>query len=220
MVHEITLNGTALDPATAYADGRIELPGLAEHNELRVVADCKYADGGGLQRTEDVTDGRVYVYTHFEPADARRVYANFEQPDLKAQFSFHITVPARWTVLSNQLASEPEPVADQPGSAVWHFQATPRISTYLTVLAAGEFHVVRDTHTTPSGQVIPLGLACRQSMHAYLDPDDVFAITRQGLDYYTELFGAPYPFTKYDQVFVPDSAARWRTPAASRLPSR
>jgi aminopeptidase N len=211
-VHEITLNGTALDPATAYADGRIELSGLAEHNELRVVAECKYADGGGLQRTEDLTDGRVYVYTHFEPADARRVYANFEQPDLKAQFSFHVTVPERWTVFSNQLEPEPEPVADQPGSAVWHFPATPRISTYLTVLVAGEFHLVRDTHTTPSGQVIPLGLACRQSMHAYLEPDDVFAITRQGLDYYTELFGAPYPFTKYDQVFVPDSAGAMENP--------
>jgi aminopeptidase N len=204
-VHEITLNGTAVDPATAYADGRIALSGLAAHNELRVVADCKYADGGGLQRTEDLTDGRVYLYTHFEPADARRVYANFEQPDLKAEFAFHVTASERWIVFSNQPAPEPEPVADQPGSAVWHFPATPRISTYLTVLAAGEFHVVRDTHTTPSGQVIPLGLACRQSMLAYLEPDDMFTITRQGFDYYTELFGTPYPFAKYDQVFVPDS---------------
>jgi aminopeptidase N len=204
-VHEITLNGTAVDPATAYADGRIALSGLAAQNELRVVAECTYADGGGLQRSEDLTDGRVYVYTHFEPADARRVYANFEQPDLKAEFTFQVTVPERWIVFSNQPAPEPEPAAGRPGSAVWHFPATPRISTYLTVLAAGEFHLVRETHTTPSGQVIPLGLACRQSMLAYLDPDDVFTITRQGFDYYTELFGMPYPFAKYDQVFVPDS---------------
>jgi len=211
-VHEITLNGATVDPATAYADGRIALTGLAEHNELRVVADCKYADGGGLQRTEDLTDGRVYADTHFEPADARRVYANFEQPDLKAEFTFHITVPERWTVFSNQPAPEPELLADQPGSAVWHFPATPRISTYLTVLTAGEFHVVRETHTTPSGQVIPLGLACRQSMQAYLEPEDVFAITRQGFDYYTELFGTPYPFAKYDQVFVPDSAGAMENP--------
>jgi len=211
-VHEITLNGTALDPATAYADGRIMLSGLAEHNELRVVAECKYADGGGLQRTEDQSDGRVYVDTHFEPADARRVYANFEQPDLKAEFTFHVTVPESWLVFSNQPAPEPEPVAGQPGSAVWHFPATPRISTYLTVLAAGEFHVARETHTTPSGQVIPLGLACRQSMQAYLEPEDVFGITRQGFDYYTELFGMPYPFAKYDQVFVPESAGAMENP--------
>ena len=204
-VHEITLNGTAVDPATAYADGRIALSGLAAQNELRVVADCAYGDGGGLQRSEDLTDGRVYVYTHFEPADARRVYANFEQPDLKAEFTFQVTAPERWIVFSNQPAPEPEPAAGGPGSAVWRFPATPRISTYLTVLAAGEFHVVRETHTTPSGQVIPLGLACRQSMLAYLDTDDLFTITRQGFDYYTELFGMPYPFAKYDQVFVPDS---------------
>jgi aminopeptidase N len=211
-VHEITLNGTALDQATAYADGRITLSGLAEHNELRVVADCKYTDGGGLQRTEDVADGRVYMNTHFEPADARRVYANFEQPDLKAEFSFHVTVPEQWIVVSNQPAPEPEPAPGRPGSAVWHFPATPRISTYLTVLAAGEFHVVRETHTTPSGQVIPLGLACRQSMRPYLEPEDVFTITREGLDYYTELFGTPYPFAKYDQVYVPDSLGAMENP--------
>jgi|SRR5271165_5747766 len=205
-VHEITLNGAAVDPATAYAGGRITLSGLAERNELRVVADCRYADGGGMQRTEDLSDGRVYVYTDFEPAHARRVYANFEQPDLKAQFTFHVTIPEQWIVFSNQPAPEPEPAAGRPGAAVWRFPATPRISTYLTVLAAGEFHLVRETHTTPSGQVIPLGLACRQSMLAYLEPDDVFTITRQGFDYFTELFGTPYPFAKYDQVFVPDSA--------------
>ena len=205
-VHEITLNGTPVDPSTAYSGGRIALSGLAAQNELRVVADCRYSDGGGLQRSEDLTDGRVYVYTHFEPADARRVYANFEQPDLKAEFAFHVIVPERWTVFSNQPAPKPEPAADRPGSAVWHFPATPRISTYLTVLAAGEFHVVRETHTTPSGQVVPLGLACRQSMVAYLEPDDMFTITRQGFDYFTELFATPYPFAKYDQVFVPDSA--------------
>jgi len=211
-VHEITLNGAAVDPATAYADGRIALSGLAGHNELRVVADCKYTDSGGLQRSEDPADGRAYMDTHFEPADARRVYANFEQPDLKAEFTFHVTVPQGWTVFSNQPAPEPAPAADRPGAAVWHFPATPRISTYLTVLAAGEYHVVTQTHTTPSGQVIPLGLACRQSMRAYLEPEDVFAITRQGLDYYTDLFGMPYPFAKYDQVFVPDSAGAMENP--------
>ncbi|HEY2505650.1 MAG TPA: aminopeptidase N [Streptosporangiaceae bacterium] len=204
-VHEITLNGAALDPAVAWADGRIALAGLAGRNELRVVADCAYGDGGGLQRSEDLADGRIYANTDFEPAGARRVYANFEQPDLKAEFTFHVTVPQAWTVFSNQPAPEPQPVDGRSGVAVWHFPATPRISTYLTVIAAGEFHVVRETHTTPSGQVIPLGLACRQSMVAFLESADVLGITRQGFDYFTQLFGTPYPFAKYDQVFVPDS---------------
>ncbi|HSR86140.1 MAG TPA: M1 family aminopeptidase, partial [Streptosporangiaceae bacterium] len=203
-VHEITLNGAPVDPMTAYVDGRIALTGLAERNELRVVADCAYeASGFGLQRSVDSADGRIYTFTQFEAAHARRVFANFEQPDLKAPFTFHVAVPEHWTVLSNQPAPEPQPAGG--GAAVWHFPPTPRISTYLTAIAAGEYHVVRDTHTTPGGQVIPLGLACRQSMVPFLDVADIVLITRQGLDYFTGLFG-DYPFDKYDQVFVPDNA--------------
>jgi len=202
-VHEITLNGVAVDPATAYADGRIALSDLEASNELRVVADCAYGSGGfGLQRSVDSADGKVYTFTQFEAAHAREVFANFEQPDLKATFSFHITVPAAWVVISNQPAPEPEPAGSE--SAVWHFPPTPRISTYLTAIAAGEYHQVRDSHTTPAGQVVPLGLACRQSIADHLDPDDVLLVTKQGLDFFTQLFG-DYPFDKLDQVFVPDN---------------
>jgi aminopeptidase N len=204
-VHEITLNGAPIDPATGYADGRIALTGLAARNELRVVADCAYGTGGfGLQRSVDSADGRVYTFTQFEAAHARSVFANFEQPDLKAAFTFHVTVPQQWTVVSNQPAPEPEPAGD--GKAVWHFGATPRISTYLTAIAAGEYYLLHDSHTTPGGQVIPLTLGCRQSMAAYLDPADVLQVTRQGLDYFTGLFVGDYPFDKFDQVFVPDNA--------------
>jgi aminopeptidase N len=204
-VHEITLNGSPVDPATAYADGRIALTGLAARNELRVVADCWYGTGAsGLQRSVDSADGRVYTFTDFEAAHARTAFANFEQPDLKAAFTFHVLVPTGWVVISNQPAPEPSPAG--PGKAVWHFPATPRISTYLTAVAAGEYHVISDSHTTPAGQVIPLGLACRQSMLPYLDDAELFALTRQGLDYFTGLFGMDYPFAKYDQVFVPDHA--------------
>ncbi|MGO9082126.1 MAG: aminopeptidase N [Streptosporangiaceae bacterium] len=211
-VREITLNGVPLDPASC-ADGRIPLPGLADRNELRVLADCPYSrDGTALHRAVDSADGKVYLYTSFEPADARRVYANFEQPDLKAAFTFHVTAPAHWTVLSNQPAPEPEPVpgsgdagpgGSAPPAAVWHFPPTPRISTYLTAVAAGEYHLQRTSHTTADGQVIPLGVACRASLAGYLEADDIFLVTRQGFDYYTALFGTPYPFGKYDQVFVP-----------------
>ncbi len=201
-VHEITLNGSPVDPATAYADGRIALTGLAARNELRVVADCAYGtSGAGLLRSADSADGRVYAVTEFEPADARTVFANFEQPDLKAAFTFHVVVPSHWVVISNQPAPEPSPAG--PRTSVWHFPATPRIPTYLTAVAAGEYHLLSDVHTTPAGQVIPLGLACRQSMLPYLDADDILGLTRQGLDYFTGLFGMDYPFAKYDQVFVP-----------------
>jgi aminopeptidase N len=217
-VREIVLNGVPVDPAGAVqgereaGGGRIALTGLAERNELRVVADCGYTiDGAGMHRTVDSADSRVYTYTNFEPAEARKVFANFEQPDLKAAFTFHVTAPAHWTVLSNQPAPEPEPAGrgGEGGAteiAVWHFPATPRISTYLTAVAAGEYHVVTDAHTTPAGQVIPLGLACRASLAEHLDAGDVFAVTRQGFDFYERLFGTGYPFAKYDQVFVPEFA--------------
>jgi aminopeptidase N len=205
-VREIRLNGAAIDPAQAWSGGRIALSGLAEHNELRVVAECGYTSTGvGMHRAVDSADGKVYAYTQFEAAEARKVFANFEQPDLKATFTFHITAPEHWVVMSNQPAPEPEPAGN--GTAVWHFPPTPRISTYLTAVAAGQYHVVRDSHTTPGGQVIPLGLACRASLAGHLETDDMLGITRLGFDFYEQLFGTPYPFTKYDQVFVPEFSA-------------
>jgi aminopeptidase N len=204
-VHEITLNSAAVDPATAWQDGRIALAGLAARNELRVVADCAYGTGGvGLQRSVDSADGRIYTFTQFAAAHARQVFANFEQPDLKASFAFHVTAPRHWIVVSNQAARETEPAEDE--AAVWHFEPTPPISTYLAAIAAGEYYLVRQSHTTPDGQVIPLALACRQSMLPYLEAKELFAITTQGLDYFTRLFGTAYPFAKFDQVFVPDNA--------------
>ena len=202
-VHEITLNGNRLDPAAVYSEGRIVLAGLAERNELRVAADCRYAsDGTAMHRTVDSADDRVYLYTKFEPAAARRVFADFEQPDLKASFAFTITAPAHWTVLSCQPAPDPEPAG--PGTAVWRFPPTPRISTYLTEVVAGDYLLVQEVHTTPVGQVIPLGVACRASLADYLAAGEIFDATRRGLDYYTGLFGCDYPFAKYDQVFVPE----------------
>ena len=204
-VHEITLNGIAIDPAAAAADGRIVLTGLADRNELTVTADCRYStDGTGLHRAVDSADGKIYTYTKFEPAYARRVFANFDQPDLKAAFTFHVTVPGHWKVLSNQ----PGAGVERAGAGtVWHFLPTPPISTYLTAVAAGEYHVVTDSHTTPRGQQIPLGLACRASLAEHLDAAGIALITRQGLDFFTGLFEGDYPFDKYDQVFVPGYSA-------------
>ncbi|HEY2794702.1 MAG TPA: aminopeptidase N, partial [Micromonosporaceae bacterium] len=146
-VHEITLNGVAIDPAEAFRAARIALPDLAANNELRVVADCAYShEGAGAHRAVDSADGRVYLYTKLEPAEARRVYANFEQPDLKSAFTFHVIAPDHWTVMSNQPTPAPEP--RDGGLAVWHFEPTPRISTYLTAIVAGDYVVVESEHTT------------------------------------------------------------------------
>ena len=207
-VREITLNGLPVDAAAAYADGRIALTGLADRNILTVTADCRYShDGTGLHRAVDPADEKVYTYTKFEPAYARTVYANFEQPDLKASFAITVVVPEGWQVLSNEPVAEQALVGEAAaveGTVAWRFERTPRLSTYLFAIAAGEYEVVRESHTTPGGQVLTLGLACRASMAEFLTAEDIFDTTRKGLDYFTALFKTPYPFTKYDQVFVPE----------------
>ena len=206
MVHEITLNGVPLDPAAVYAGGRITLPALAAHNELRVVADCAYTDSGtGMHRSADAASGGVWIYGKFAPAYARTAYACFDQPDLKAEFTFQVTVPAQWTVLSNQPPDgSPGPAAG--GRAVWLFTPTPRLPTFTTTVVAGDYHLVTSSHATPSGQQIPLELACQADMAGHLDAEALFEVTGRGLDLYTGLLGT-YPYAKYGQVFVPAFSA-------------
>ncbi|GHH87207.1 aminopeptidase N [Streptomyces sulfonofaciens] len=197
-VREIVLNGGALDPETAFADSRITLPGLrAGANELTVVADCAYTNTGeGLHRFVDPVDQQAYLYTQFEVPDARRVFASFEQPDLKATFQFTVKAPAGWTVVSNSPA--PEPV-----DGVWAFEPTPRISSYITALIAGPYHAVHSVYEK-DGQRVPLGIYCRPSLAEYLDADAIFEVTRVAFDFFQEKFDYPYPFLKYDQLFVPE----------------
>jgi len=200
-LRSVRLNGESIDPAV-YADSRIPLENLAAENEVVVEASCRYSNTGeGLHRFVDPTDDRVYLYTQFEVPDARRVFATFEQPDLKAEFTFHVTAPAHWQVVSNSPTPEPEPVRD--GAAVWHFAPTARISTYITALVAGEYHVVRDVYSGEHGE-IPLGVFCRRSLAQHLDADDIVAITKQGFAFFERAFAMSYPFGKYDQLFVPE----------------
>jgi len=201
-IESITLNGASIEPESAYADSRITLENLAEDNELRVVALCTYSrTGEGMHRFVDPADKRVYLYTQFEVPDARRVFTTFEQPDLKATFTFGVTAPSDWQVVSN--SATPEPMQVREGASRWSFAPTPRISTYITAIVAGEYAVVRDSHAGAGGD-IPLGLFCRQSLQQYLDTHDIFEITKQGFAFFEEAFDSPYPFGKYDQLFVPE----------------
>jgi aminopeptidase N len=201
-VHEITLNGVALDPAAAYQDSRIQLDGLAAENVLVVKADCTYSHTGeGLHRFVDPADDRVYLYSQFEVPDARRVYTTFEQPDLKSVFTFHVTAPEGWKVVSNAPTPEPKPLGD--GRATWDFEPTKKMSTYITALIAGEYHEVQDVYEGKFG-TIPLGHYCRQSLVPHLDRDEVVKITKQGFEFFEDAFDFPYPFGKYDQLYVPE----------------
>ncbi|WP_193604459.1 aminopeptidase N [Nocardioides dongkuii] len=201
-VHEITLNGEPIDPATAYQDSRIALSGLAAENVLVVRADCTYSrTGEGLHRFVDPVDDRVYLYSQFEVPDARRVYTTFEQPDLKAPFTFTVTAPSHWKVVSNSPSPEPEDAGD--GTGVWRFAPTKPMSTYITAIVAGEYHEVQHVYRGKHGD-IPLGHFCRQSLVEHLDVEELVKITEQGFAFFEEAFDYPYPFGKYDQLYVPE----------------
>ncbi|WP_326649943.1 MULTISPECIES: aminopeptidase N [unclassified Streptomyces] len=197
-VHQVVLNGKELDVAAVFRDSRIALPHLhAGPNELTVVADCSYTNTGeGLHRFVDPVDQQAYLYTQFEVPDARRVFASFEQPDLKATFQFTVKAPEGWTVISNSPTPEPK-------DSVWHFEPTPRISTYITALIVGPYHSVHSSYEK-DGQSVPLGIYCRPSLAEFLDSDAIFEVTRQGFEWFQEKFDYAYPFAKYDQLFVPE----------------
>jgi aminopeptidase N len=207
-VHSVTLNGRALEPG-AVSDGiRIQLPELAATNELTVVADAPYMNTGeGLHRFVDPVDSEVYLYTQFEVPDSRRMFAVFEQPDLKATFAFTVTAPSHWDLISN--SPTPAPRETTPGDnggarSVWQFAPTPRLSSYVTALIAGPYQSVRSEVASSDGRVIPLGVFARKSLMQYLDADNIFELTRQGFEFFEAQFGCPYPFEKYDQLFVPE----------------
>ena len=204
-VTEIVLNGQPVGPESFDGD-RITLADLAADNELRVRASCSYSrNGEGLHRFRDPADGDVYLYSDLETSDAHRVYACFDQPDLKATFEFTVTVPAGWRVISNMapdVTGEPAGTAAGQETARWHFPPSPLMSTYITAVAAGPYHEVLAEHDG-----IPLGLYCRQSLAQYLDPDEIFQVTRQGFDFFHQAFATRYPFGKYDQLFVPEYKA-------------
>jgi aminopeptidase N len=205
-VREIVLNGDPVS-VSAFDGNRIALDGLQAANELRVVAECAYSRSGeGLHRFTDPSDGGIYLYSDLETFDAHRIYACFDQPDLKASFEFSVIAPEDWLVLSNMAADVGgEPVAGHPVAGRtrrWHFPPSPVMSTYITAIVAGPYYQVTSEHDG-----IPLGLYCRRSLAGYLDPEEIFEVTRQGFDFFHDVFGVRYAFGKYDQVFVPEYKA-------------
>nr|BFD84830.1 aminopeptidase N [Streptomyces sp. Xyl84] len=200
-VTAVSLNGRDLDPSEVFDGSRILLEDLAADNELVVDAQCAYSrTGEGLHRFVDPEDGEVYLYTQYEPADSRRVFANFEQPDLKAPFRFEVRAPEEWTVWSNGVGERHD--------GVWRFAETKPISTYITCVVAGPYHYVTDSYERVledgTRLEIPLGALCRKGLAKHFDADDVFLVTKQGLDFFHDNFDYPYPFGKYDQAFVPE----------------
>lgn len=200
-IHSATLNGRDIDVSGYDEATGIPLTGLAGHNIVVVDADCRYSNTGeGLHRFVDPVDDEVYLYSQFETADAKRMFACFDQPDLKAAFDITVTAPSHWEVVSNGATVS----VDDDGPAKRHtFAATPRMSTYLVALIAGPYARWDDVYSDDHGD-IPLGLFCRRSLAEFMDAERLFTETKQGFGFYHNNFGVPYAFGKYDQLFVPE----------------
>lgn len=196
-VRSATLNGRELDVSAYDESTGIALTGLAEHNVVVVDADCRYSNTGeGLHRFVDPVDGEVYLYSQFETADAKRMFACFDQPDLKATFDLSVTAPQHWQVVSNGATVSVE-------GGVHTFATTPRMSTYLVALIAGPYARWDDVYSDEHSQ-IPLGIFCRATLAEFMDAERLFTQTKQGFGFYHKHFGVPYAFGKYDQLFVPE----------------
>ncbi len=191
----VTLDGQPLDPES-FHDDRLPLKNLtAGEHELCVDAVMRYSrTGEGMHRFTDPTDGETYVYTQLFLDDVQRVFAAFDQPDLKAVFDLTVTAPQGWTVLANG-------ITEHLGEGRWKAAPTPLISTYLVAVAAGPWHSVRTEH-----RGLPFGIHCRRSLAPHLDADteEILEVTRACFDRYHEKFEEPYPFDSYDQAFVPE----------------
>lgn len=200
-VRSASLNGHDIDVSAYDESTGVALSGLAEHNVVVIDADCSYSNTGeGLHRFVDPVDGEVYLYSQFETADAKRMFACFDQPDLKAAFDITVTAPAHWQVISNGATT----LVEDSGEAKVHtFATTPRMSTYLVALIAGPYARWDDTYSDEHGE-IPLGIFCRASLAEFMDSERLFTETKQGFAFYHQNFGTPYAFGKYDQLFVPE----------------
>jgi aminopeptidase N len=196
-VHSASLNGRDLDVSGYDESTGIALTGLANRNVVIVDADCRYSNTGeGLHLFVDPVDNETYLYSQFETADAKRMFACFDQPDLKATFDVRVTAPEHWKVISNGATAG---ISD----GVHTFTTTPRMSTYLVALIAGPYAVWEDTYSDEHGE-IPLGIYCRASLADHMDAERLFTETKQGFGFYHKHFGLPYAFGKYDQLFVPE----------------
>ena len=208
-VHSVFLNGKGLPVADVVDGSRIRLDNLQAENQVTVTGTALYSTSGeGMHRFFDPADGQCYLYTQYEPADARRVFANFEQPDLKAEFTFHVMAPSAWQVSSNGVETLRTQLTSDPDTSRWDFAPTKAMSTYITTVLAGPYFKAEDSWrgTLTDGSVldVPLALYCRASMAPSFDPEALFTLTKNGLDFFNELFDFPYPWGKYDQAFVPE----------------
>jgi aminopeptidase N len=137
---------------------------------------------------------KVFLGTKMEPTDARRLVPSWDEPAFRARFTLAVDLPARFTPYSN---TEIERIEQLPGGLRRHsFKTTPKMSSYLLVLVAGEFERI-----SAQQDGVELGVV---ATHGKVANGRYALASAQGLlNYYNVYFGVPFPLKKLDLIGVP-----------------
>src|SRR5499427_6492666 len=134
------------------------------------------------------------ISSHLEPTDARRIFPSWDEPAFKASIALTVTVPQAFLAVSNMPVASEEPVGN--GKKRVAFQPTPRMSSYLFVLAAGDLE-----RATAEADGVTVGVVATRGKgeHGGYALDTAVGLLR----YYNEYFGIAYPLPKLDLIAVP-----------------
>jgi aminopeptidase N len=198
----IAVNGTSL-PLSAYTGAHIRIPAAAFRRSPAAGRDSvtlAFAtdiapSGASIIKSHDPTDNSDYLYTLLVPADANQLFPTFDQPDLKARVTFHLTAPRAWRTLANGAESRADTAA---ATITHHFNETRPLSTYLIAFAAGPWEVAS---STVDGRTVRL--FARRSRFKEADTDSLLALNQRAITWMEEYFARPYPFEKFDLLLAP-----------------
>jgi aminopeptidase N len=215
-VHDVSANGIPLEDTT-WDGHHIVVPALhlfADRNEIAVRFTAPVAPAGtAVIRYDDAQDGTRYLYTLLVPSDAQFLFPVFDQPDIKARFTWLLTVPADWQVLANGPQRNRTPLP--PGRARVEFAETHPISTYAAAFAAGPWTILPARTARATG---PIGTALngdsvdvaggmtlwtRRSRATEVDADTLLQLNRDALGWLERYFAMAYPFAKLDVLLAP-----------------
>lgn len=205
LIDSVKVNGQIVE--TIYKNSKIELSHVNEGlNSAEIEYQNDYSnDGLGLHHYIDPEDTEFYCYSQCEPYSANRIFPCFDQPDLKATHKLSVAAPSVWKVIGNEKLENRIALPKLPGSTASQtlhvFNTTPRMSTYLFAVCSGPYDEYR--HDTNELN-LELGLFCRKTLSKYMNPEIYFRWSIEGFKYYNSFFGYTYPFSKYDQLFVPE----------------
>ena len=156
------------------------------HTQANGLFALDYKDPAGVRKRA--------IFTQFEPADARRFFPGWDEPDYKASFDLTARVPADSMAVGNMPAASSKPLPG--GLKEVRFQTTPTMSSYLLFFGDGDFgRITSRAGATETG--IVMGRGNESKARTALEAETEI------LPYYNQYFGTPFPLPKLDNVAGP-----------------